>query len=122
MVRHFQSEPLTEKNREWLNNVAYFSVNAASVPKKTVRESFKLVLSENEANNMVESFLTEAEARGEARGEIRAILTVLQSRFGPVPESIRGKLSSITDPERLERLAAKIGTVQTLEEFAEALG
>ena len=121
VISHFQSEPLTEKNLEWLNNVAYFSVNAGSVPKKTVKSSLELVLSENEVNNMVESFLMEAEARGEARGEIRAILTFLQSRFGPVPESIRGKLSVITDAERLERLAAKVGTVQSLDEFAEAL-
>lgn len=74
-----------------------------------------------EALELVESFLMEAEARGEARGEIRAILTFLQSRFGPVPESVRNKLSGITDPERLERLAAKVGTVQSLDEFAQAL-
>ena len=74
---------------------------------------------------MTQSFITEAEARGEARGraegEVRSILAFLRARFDLVPPAVRDKLSTITDLEHLERLAAKVATVQTLDEFADAL-
>ena len=51
----------------------------------------------------------------------RAILRVLQSRFGPVPEDVRQKLEAVTDDNRLDELNFCAGTCSSIDDFRASL-
>ena len=63
---------------------------------------------------VVQQFINE----GKIAGKIEAILTVIESRFGPVPEALSSKLEQITDLDRLSnllRLCLSCETVEAIE-------
>lgn len=117
VMRHLQELPLTQVTREWIRTVVFYAGRAARLPQEAIQQSLKPFIPKSEVDEMVLSFLEEAEAKG----EINAIVTVLQVRFGEVPESVRERLTSITDLERLTQLAAKAASVNSLEEFIRSL-
>ena len=61
------------------------------------------------------------EARGKAEGEAKAVLRTLTKRFRVVPETIRERILTITDLNRLEYLADFAFECESLEEFAESV-
>jgi flagellar biosynthesis/type III secretory pathway protein FliH len=81
-------------------------------------------LAEGEARGKAEG-LAEGEARGEVRGKARgkaeALLTVLQARFGKVPQSIVKAVNSYSDLIALESLTVLAATCNSLNEFKEGL-
>ena len=58
----------------------------------------------------------EAEARGEARGERLALRKVLNARFGPLPESMEGRIEA-ADARELEALLGSAAVVKSLDEL-----
>jgi predicted transposase/invertase (TIGR01784 family) len=63
---------------------------------------------------------TKVEA-GEIRGEVKAILALLRSRFTEIPQSIIDSLGQRTDLVALESLVVLAATCASLDEFTEAL-
>ena len=55
-------------------------------------------------------------AEGEAKGEARALLTVLRGRGIAVPDAARERILAQKDPERLERWLEKASVAASLEE------
>ena len=76
------------------------------------------------------SRVTYAEAKTKLRDEVRdeeraqtrqAIIQLLQTRFGNVPQSIEADLEKINDSARLSRLIVVAGTATSLDDVAGAI-
>ena len=62
------------------------------------------------------------EVRDEERAQTRqAIIQLLQTRFGNVPQSIEADLEKINDSARLSRLIVVAGTATSLDDVAGAI-
>jgi hypothetical protein len=61
------------------------------------------------------------EAKGELKGKVNAILTLLRDKFNPIPDEIIGELYKRTDPTALDSLNVHAAHCKSLDEFAEAL-
>ena len=121
VMRHLQELPLTQATREWIRTVVFYAGRAARLPREAIQQSLKPFIPRSEIDEMVLSFLEEAETKGEAKGKVNSILTVLQVRFTEVPESVRERLTGVTDLERLNELVAKAASAESLDEFIRAL-
>lgn len=74
---------------------------------------------------LIQEIVEEAEARGEARGEIRgevrgmagALITVLRTRFGSVPEELEAVLCGISDEKVLDSLLQHASQCRSLTSF-----
>jgi hypothetical protein len=60
------------------------------------------------------------EARGEARGEARALLTLLAARGLPVSDAVRTQIVTCTDLATLDRWIARAATARTADEVVAA--
>ena len=76
------------------------------------------------------SRVTYAEAKTKLRDEVRdeeraqtrqALIQLLQTRFGNVPQSIEADLEKINDSARLSRLIVVAGTATSLDDVAGAI-
>ena len=76
---------------------------------KAVRKAF--------ADIARESFVAE----GEIKGRTGSIIRFLSRRFQKVPKSVKEKVSSITNIDRLDELTDHAATCQSMDEFAESL-
>ncbi|KMS72637.1 hypothetical protein ACH49_23585 [Streptomyces leeuwenhoekii] len=56
-------------------------------------------------------------ARGQALGEARAVLRVLETRSIPVPDALRERITSCTDLDRLDDRLGRAVTVGRAEEL-----
>ena len=65
--------------------------------------------------------LREGKHEGERGGITASLLQNLQIRFGPIPDSIRSQLSSITSLERLMNLLSASIQCRSLDAFRESL-
>jgi flagellar biosynthesis/type III secretory pathway protein FliH len=65
--------------------------------------------------------LREGKHEGERGGITASLLQNLQIRFGPIPDSIRSQLSSITSLERLMDLLSASIQCRSLDAFRESL-
>ena len=59
--------------------------------------------------------------KGEAKGKVGTILTILSDRFGEVPQTIHNTVTKIYDLAVLDQLALFAGKCKSLAEFANAL-
>jgi hypothetical protein len=59
----------------------------------------------------------EGEAEGEARGEAKGVLRVLEVRGIPVPDDVRERITSCTDPDRVAEWLDRAGTVSRPEDL-----
>ncbi len=93
------------------------------------KEAFKAKVTEQRsikltkiAMTLAERFRQEGRQEGRAEGEIhsmrRALLEVLNIRFGPLPEGLLDALSAVRDPNRLNALHRSALTCSDLESFA----
>lgn len=74
------------------------------------------------------TWLEKAEARGEARGEVKersrlvdrmrqAVLRSIEERFGEVPERVLAKVRTIRAPEPLIELAGRVPIVKSADDL-----
>ncbi|MCP4661320.1 MAG: Rpn family recombination-promoting nuclease/putative transposase, partial [bacterium] len=61
--------------------------------------------------------LERGEQRGRQRGRQELVFDLIGERFGPPTQDIRRRLTAITSPEELTRLAARVFKVSSLEEL-----
>ncbi len=73
------------------------------------------------ATTMLESILKRGMAKGMAEGQIKSVITVLETRFGEIPASLQKKVLNVQDTGRIETLLKLATTCQTLKEFQKAL-
>ncbi|WP_432987424.1 hypothetical protein [Dactylosporangium sp. CA-233914] len=69
-------------------------------------------------SNFARRYFSEGEASGEARGEVKALLTILDARGVEIPDEIRANIANCTDPDQLGvwiRRAATANKIQDLE-------
>jgi hypothetical protein len=52
---------------------------------------------------------------GQARGARTVVMTLIEDRFGPVPQEIRSRIESIQSMDRLQRIARKTVTAKSLK-------
>jgi hypothetical protein len=57
------------------------------------------------------------EARGEARGEAKAVLTVLEARGVEVPDEARDRITGCTDAAQLDAWVRRAATADTLDDL-----
>jgi len=85
----------------------------------TTKEAKKMALT------LTETIEMRGEARGEARGmtkgAIKSITTVLESRFGAIPRTLRKKLENIHDIDQLDALLKLAATCKSLKEFQKGI-
>lgn len=70
---------------------------------------------------LLQKWLSEAEQRGEAVGERQMLVRLLSRKFGPLSETVQEKLTTITEPEQLERLMDAAIDVTSLDDFCSYL-
>ncbi len=71
---------------------------------------------------MVESpLIQEIVAESERKGRIKAVISVLEARFGVVPPFVTAGLQQIKDEKKLERLTRQAGICKDLAAFEKAL-
>jgi hypothetical protein len=58
---------------------------------------------------------------GEVKGGARTILRFLSRRFQKVPKSVKDKVCSIMDIDRLDELTDQAAECQSIDDFAESL-
>jgi hypothetical protein len=59
--------------------------------------------------------------QGVPQGKASAILVFLESRFGTLPDALRGRIAAVRDSDALDRLVRKAALAQSLAEFEGAL-
>jgi len=78
------------------------------------------ILEELSMVNPLQELIDEREARGEATGEIRgkrqAVRTVLQARFGSLPEAVEQRIAA-ADADQLDTLVSRAATVASPDEL-----
>ena len=86
---------------------------------------FKNYVGGQEMSVMVDQWLKEGIARGEAKGAAEGkadtIVLLLNSKFGFIPEEVENRINQITDIDRLNLLAKAILHCQSLEDFEKEL-
>ena len=70
---------------------------------------------------MIKTIFEKREEIGEARGQAKAVLTVLRRKFKKVPKHVEQAVLAMSDPIALESLLVHAMDSNTLDEFAEAL-
>ncbi len=70
---------------------------------------------------ILEQFVAEGEARGEARRAAESVLTVLRARFAKVPKQVENTIRQMVDPIALDSLTAHAATCKSLDDFAKSL-
>ena len=64
---------------------------------------------------LIQQFINEGKLEGKIEGKIEAIYTVIESRFGSVPEGLSAKLAQIRDLDRLSDLLRLCSVCETVE-------
>lgn len=114
------------KYRRVIRILWYYIVSAAKhLSKQDVIDVSKTVTQttgENEMSPAWELFYAEGKAEGKAEGEANAILKVLRTRFGELPQEMCDKVRNVADLTALESHLVFAVTCVSLEEFAKSLG
>ncbi len=75
--------------------------------------------------NVLEDLLVETLVRGRTEGQVtfgqQAVLSVLATRFGPVPAALQGRIEQIDEVARLQELVRAAAAAPTLAAFEQAL-
>jgi hypothetical protein len=81
--------------------ILYYDIVLAGLPRAP-RTRWEAYMSTTVGSEYRSELLREVDARGEARGEAGAVLTVLDARGVPVPEAIREQILACTDLTQLD--------------------
>ena len=125
IIGYFWSVKNDPRAKGWLRSLARYAMSVAKIGTEQIAKAFSKVLNEKEANKMAmttaQELIREGKAEGEAIGEKRAILTVLHTRFGRVPQQIAKSVNSYTDRIALESLTVLAAKCKSLDEFKEGV-
>jgi hypothetical protein len=86
----------------------------------TMREYFAEAIEQGMAQGL-ERGMTQGLERGRVEAGRAHILRILERRFGAVPSTLEQRLSTVTDPGRLDVLFDAALSVASIEEFAALL-
>jgi hypothetical protein len=95
--------------------ILYYDIVLAGLPPAP-RTRWEAYMSTAVGSEYRSELLREVDARGEARGEGRAVLTVLDARAVPVPEAIREQILACTDLTQLDTWLRRAATAVTADE------
>jgi hypothetical protein len=95
--------------------ILYYDIVLAGLPQAP-RARWEAYMTTTVGSEYRSELLREVDARGEARGEGRAVLTVLDARGVHVPEAIREQILACTDLARLDTWLRRAVTATTAEE------
>lgn len=60
-------------------------------------------------------------AEGIAEGKVESMMTVLEARFGKIPVSLKKKLNTLRENDRVEKALILAATCNSLKEFQKGL-
>ena len=115
--------------RHWLRYVLSAKMDMEpAAPVEQVRETLRRE-GEADMTTYIEHFRMEGERLGRQEGwregrreaSLRAVVRLLEHRFGTMPSDLRRQLEEVEDPGRLEELVVLAGTCGSLDEFREEL-
>ncbi len=69
----------------------------------------------------MEKGIAKGKAEGKAEGKIESVITVLGTRFGEIPATLRNKLLKVRSEEHIETLLKQAAACQSIKEFQKAL-
>jgi len=95
--------------------ILYYDIVLAGLPQAS-RARWEAYMSATVGSQYQSELLREVDARGEARGEGRAVLTVLDARGIPVPQAIREQILDCTDLAQLETWLRRAVSAATADE------
>jgi hypothetical protein len=78
-------------------------------------EAFMSIAADRYESDFARRYFLEGEIAGERRGEIRAVLAVLESRGLDVSSAARERISACSDLDELERWILRAMTVNTVD-------
>ncbi len=121
--------------RDWMFSLVRYAAVQVVVknPLELFNRAYRKVFARKEAENMAltaaEVLRREGEARGkamgkamgEAMGKAHAILTVLESRFGAVPATLKKSVAACGDSKVLDSWTVLAATCNSLKEFKEGI-
>ena len=95
--------------------ILYYDIVLAGLPQ-VPRARWEAYMTATVGSEYRSELLREVDARGEARGEGRAVLTVLDARGVHVPEAVREQILACTDLARLDTWLRRAVTATTADE------
>lgn len=107
--------------------LAFFAtfVLDSDLVKRIMRWDMAVLMESPWYREILEQGQKQGEKQGERRGQIemaqKSLLITLDVRLGPIPWELTSRIRAITDPDRLEALLRTSLTVDTLQEFEQAL-
>lgn len=99
--------------------ILYYDVVLAGLPTvaRTRWEAFMTTdVGYEYRSELLRELAAQHEEAGAARGEARAVLTVLEGRKVTVPAEIRERILACTDPEQLHSWLIRAGTATTIDD------
>jgi hypothetical protein len=125
VIDYFKPIKNDPRTKGWLRSLARYAMSVGRIGTELIAKAYSKVFNEKEAKKMAmttaQELLLEGEAIGEAKGEKRAILTVLNTRFGKVPQGIVKSVNSYTDLVALESLTVLATRCKSLDDFKESV-
>ena len=130
ILKHVAEADLNESLRLSLTKtISTYCTWTARATSEQIINAISTVFRGQEYIKMIEeinnSFILEGiaigEARGEAKGKINAILTLLHDKFHPVPDEIADELHQRTDLIALDSLIILAAHCKTIDEFTNGL-
>ena len=118
VVRKIEERLLTEANSEVAGKLwtATFVLSGLRLSKEVAKGLFKGGHGMHESTTY-QMILEEGEAKGAASALKRTIRSLGDERFGPPGQSTKAVLDSLNDPDRLERIAARVNQIGSWEEL-----
>jgi len=117
VLGHFTDLPLDDRICELIHDIFRYCDLVEGVTPEEFDNAIKNTIKDEESIKMVQTLRKSYVAEGGAR----TILRFLSRRFQEVPKSVRDKVSSITDIDRLDELTDQAASCQSIDEFAESL-
>lgn len=73
------------------------------------------------ALTLADGWRLEGIAEGIAEGKVESMMTVLEARFGKIPVSLKKKLNTLRENDRVEKALILAATCNSLKEFQKGL-
>jgi hypothetical protein len=129
VIGHFKGSTLDSRIEDLINDILHYCNWVEKVTPDEVDKAIQNVIKGKEGIRMSQTVrkgiwdmgYESGEAAGEAKGGARTIIRFLKRRFQRIPKSVKDKVSSITDINRLDELTDQAVDCQSLDEFTKSL-
>ena len=129
VLGHFTDLPLDDRIRKLIADIIYFCDLVEAVTPDEFDKAIKNTIKGEKGIKMAQTIKKgisamaweSGVAAGEAKGRAGSIIRFLNRRFQKVPKSVKDKVSSITDIDRLDALTDQAAECKSLAEFTESL-